>query len=45
MRFDNDADAARAYLSERLKDQELRDALVRSAVEYERATVMEEAPS
>jgi hypothetical protein len=46
-RFDNDADAARAYLSERLyNDQELlRDALVKSAVEYERAAVMEEAPS
>jgi hypothetical protein len=44
-RFDNDADAARAYLSDRLcNDQELREALVKSAVEYERTADTEEAP-
>jgi hypothetical protein len=36
-RFGNNADDAIAYLSERLRDDnELREALVKSAVEYER---------
>ena len=43
-RFDNDADAAQAYLSERsVNDRQLRDALVKSAIEYERPEM--EAPS
>ena len=43
-RFDNDADAAQAYLSERLvNDRQLREALVKSAIEYERREM--EAPS
>ena len=43
-RFDNDADAAQAYLSERLvNDGQLREALVKSAIEYERREM--EAPS
>ena len=42
-RFGNNADHAIAYLSQRLRDDsELREALVRSAVEYER---LEEAYS
>ena len=42
-RFDNNTDDAFAYLSQRLRDDsELREALVRSAVEYER---LEEAYS
>ena len=44
-RFDNNADAAQAYLSERLvNDEQLREALVRAAIEYERLD-MTEAPS
>jgi hypothetical protein len=36
-RCNNDANAARAYLSERLlNDEQLREALVRSAIEYEK---------
>jgi hypothetical protein len=36
-RFENNADAAQAYLSERLRsDGKLLETLVRSAVEYER---------
>jgi hypothetical protein len=36
-RFGNNADAATSYLSQRLRDDsELREALVKSAVEYER---------
>ena len=36
-RFENNADAARAYLSKRLRDDgELRETLVKSAIEYER---------
>jgi hypothetical protein len=43
-RFDNDADAAQVYLSERLvNDTQLREALVKSAIEYERREM--EAPS
>src|SRR5262245_12425577 len=43
-RFDNDADAAQAYLSDRLvNDAQLREALVRSAIEYERREMV--APS
>ena len=43
-RFNSDADAAQAYLSERLvNDVELREALVKSAIEYERREM--EAPS
>jgi hypothetical protein len=42
----NDADAAQAYLSERLlNDGQLREALVKAAIEYEKAAGMEEAPS
>jgi hypothetical protein len=42
----NDADAAQAYLSERLlNDGPLREALVKAAVEYEKAAAMEETPS
>jgi hypothetical protein len=45
-RCDNNADAAQAYLSERLRnDAELLEALVKSAIEYERAAAMEETPS
>jgi hypothetical protein len=44
-RFDNNADAAQAYLSERLvNDEQLREALVRAAIEYERLD-MTGAPS
>jgi hypothetical protein len=44
-RFDNDAAAAQAYLSERLvSDSELREALVKAAIEYERLEMLE-APS
>jgi len=36
-RFDNNTDDAFAYLSQRLRDDsELREALVRAAIEYER---------
>jgi len=36
-RFENNADAAQAYLSDRLRsDDKLLETLVRSAVEYER---------
>ena len=36
-RFDNNTDAAQAYLSERLvNDGQLREALVKAAIEYER---------
>jgi hypothetical protein len=42
----NDADAAQAYLSERLlNDGQLREALVKAAIEYEKAASIEEAPS
>ena len=42
----NDADAAQAYLSERLlNDAQLREALVKAAIEYEKAAAVEEAPS
>ena len=42
----NDADAAQAYLSERLlSDGHLREALVKAAIEYEMATAIEEAAS
>jgi hypothetical protein len=45
-RFDNNAVAAQAYLSERLlNDGQLREALVQAAVEYETAAAAEEAPS
>jgi hypothetical protein len=41
-RCDNDASAARAYLSERLlNDEQLREALVKSAIEYEKLEMME----
>jgi len=41
-RFGNNADAAQAYLSERLvNDEQLREALVRAAIEYERRDMME----
>ena len=41
-RCDNDTTAARAYLSERLlNDEQLRDALVRSAIEYEKLEMTE----
>ena len=41
-RCDNDASAAQAYLSERLlNDAQLREALVKSAIEYERFEMME----
>jgi len=41
-RCDSDASAARAYLSERLlNDEQLREALVRSAIEYEKLEMME----
>ena len=41
-RCDNDVDAARAYLSERLlNDVRLREALVKSAIEYERLEMMQ----
>jgi hypothetical protein len=44
-RCDNDANAAQAYLSERLlSDGQLREALVKSAIEYERLEMIE-APS
>ena len=46
-RFDNNADAAQSYLSERLaNDEELREALVivKAAIEYERRDMIE-APS
>ena len=42
----NDADAAHAYLSERLhNDGQLREALVKAAIEYEKAAAIEEASS
>jgi hypothetical protein len=42
----NDADAAQVYLSERLlNDGQLREALVKAAIEYEKAAAIEEAPS
>jgi hypothetical protein len=42
----NDADAAQAYLSERLlNDEQLREALVKAAIEYEKAAGIEEALS
>ena len=42
----NDADAAQVYLSERLlHDGQLREALVKAAVEYEKAAAIEEASS
>ena len=42
----NDADAAQVYLSERLlNDGQLRDALVKAAIEYEKAAAIEEASS
>ncbi len=42
----NDAVAAQAYLSERLiADGQLREALVKAAIEYERAAAIEEASS
>jgi hypothetical protein len=42
----NDAIAAQAYLSERLlNDGQLREALVKAAIEYEKAATIEEAPS
>jgi hypothetical protein len=45
-RFDDNADDAFAYLSQRLRDDgELREALVKSAVEYERAAAIGEASS
>ena len=41
-RFDNDDNSARAYLSERLlNDEQLREALVRSAIEYEKLEMTE----
>jgi hypothetical protein len=44
-RCGNDANAAQIYLTERLlNDEQLREALVRSAIEYERLEMME-APS
>ena len=44
-RFDNNADAAQAYLSERLvNDEQLREALVEAAIEYERRDMMEALP-
>jgi hypothetical protein len=42
----NDAVAAQAYLSERfVKDGQLREALVKAAVEYEQAAAVDETPS
>ena len=42
----NDADAAQTYLSELLlNDGSLREALVKAAIEYEKATAIEEAAS
>jgi hypothetical protein len=42
----NDADAAQAYLSERLlNDGHLREALVKAAIEYEKVPAIEEASS
>jgi hypothetical protein len=42
----NDVDAAQAYLSERLlNDGQLREALVRAAIEYEKAAAIEESLS
>ena len=42
----NDADAAQVYLSERLlNDGQLRDALVKAAIEYEKAAAIEDASS
>jgi hypothetical protein len=42
----NDADAAQVYLSERLlNDGQLREALVKAAIEYEKAAAIEEASS
>ena len=44
-RFDNNADATQAYLSERLvNDEQLREALVKAAIEYERRDMMEALP-
>jgi hypothetical protein len=41
-RFDNNTDAAQAYLSERLvNDGQLREALVKAAIEYERLEMFE----
>ena len=43
-RCDNDANAAQTYLSERLlSDRQLREALVKSAIEYERVEMIEAA--
>lgn len=40
------ADAAQAYLSERLlNDGQLREALVKAAIDYEKAAAIEDAPS
>ena len=40
----NDVDAAQVYLSERLlNDGQLREALVKAAIEYEKAAAIEEA--
>jgi hypothetical protein len=45
-RFDDNTDDAFAYLSQGLRDDsELREALAKSAVEYERAATMDEASS
>ena len=42
----DDADAAQVYLSERLlNDGQLRDALVKAAIEYEKAAAIEDASS
>ena len=42
----DDADAAQVYLSERLlNDGQLREALVRAAIEYEKAAAIEDASS
>ena len=42
----NDADAAQVYLSERLlNDGQLREALVKAAIEYEKAAAIDEASS
>ena len=41
-RCDSDVDAARAYLSERLlNDEQLREALVKPAIEYEKLEMMQ----
>ena len=42
----DDADAAQVYLSERLlNDGQLRDALVKAAIEHEKAAAIEDASS